>query len=131
MVLGETTPQLGEVIADHGGMSNQPGGMSNQPMGRPALSAPLRILFEAPSWLYRWHLGWLFGHRFLVLTYRGRRTGRTLRTVLEVIQYDRATPESVVMSAYGSTAGWYLSILSTPALRVQTGRLITFRACVY
>ncbi len=87
------------------------------------MSAPLRILFAAPSCLYRWHLGWLFGHRFLVLSYRGRRTGRTRRTVLEVIRYDPIIRESVVMSAYGPKAAWYLSILSAPALRVETGHL--------
>jgi deazaflavin-dependent oxidoreductase (nitroreductase family) len=89
----------------------------------PTPSAALRVLFGAPSWLYRWRLGWLAGHRFLLLTYRGRRTGRTFRTVLEVIRYDPATHESTVMSGYGPTAGWYLSLRSAPGLRIQTGRL--------
>jgi hypothetical protein len=75
------------------------------------------------AWLYRWHLGWLVGHRFLILTYRGRRTGRHLQTVLEVMLWDPTTQESVVVSAYGPRAGWYLSIRSQRALRVQTGRL--------
>jgi hypothetical protein len=86
-------------------------------------SGPLRALFGSPSRLYGWDLGWLLGHRFLALTYRGRRTGRTLRTVLEVIGYDPSTQESVVASAYGLRAGWYLSIRSAPALLVETGRL--------
>src|SRR5438477_12896418 len=75
------------------------------------------------AWLYRWHLGWLVGHRFLILTYRGRRTGRRLQTVLEVMLWDPTTQESVVVSAYGPRAGWYLSIRSQRALRVQTGRM--------
>jgi hypothetical protein len=59
----------------------------------------------------------------LLLTYRGRRTARELRTVLEVIRYDPRTRESIVLSGYGGGAGWYLSIRSEPALRIQTGRL--------
>jgi deazaflavin-dependent oxidoreductase (nitroreductase family) len=84
---------------------------------------PLRVLLAAPASVYRWNLGWLLGRRFLALTYRGRRSGRTLRTVLEVIRHDPATRESVVVSGYGPGAGWYRSIRSAPALRVQTGRL--------
>lgn len=81
----------------------------------------LRVLFTMPKTLYRWRLGPLMGHRFLLMTYRGRRTRRTLRTVLEVIRCDPRSHESVVLSGYGPTAGWYLSIRSEPALRIQTG----------
>jgi hypothetical protein len=90
---------------------------------RPHPSALLRLLFAIPPTLYRWRLGPLVGHRLLLLTYRGRRSGRTFRTALEVIWYDEAARESIVMSGYGATAGWYLSIRSTPAIRIQTGAL--------
>ncbi|MBO0702834.1 MAG: nitroreductase family deazaflavin-dependent oxidoreductase [Candidatus Dormibacteraeota bacterium] len=80
-------------------------------------------MFALPSSLYRRNLGWLLTRRLLAVTYRGRRSGRTLTTVLEVIQHDRATRESVVLSGYGPRAGWYLSIKATPALRIQSGRL--------
>ena len=93
---------------------------------RPHGSGPIplvRVGFAIPRYLYRWKLGWLLGRRFLALTYRGRRSGHTLTTVLEVIHLDRATGESVVVSGYGTTAGWYLSIRDLPALRVQTGRV--------
>lgn len=40
-----------------------------------------------------------------------------------MIHHDRATRESVVLSGYGPTAGWYLSIKASPAPRVQSGRL--------
>jgi len=36
--------------------------------------ATLRFIFRAPVYLYRWHLGWLLDHRFLLLTHIGRRT---------------------------------------------------------
>ena len=41
----------------------------------------------------------------------------------EVILYDAATCESVVVSAYGRGADWYRNLEKGPALRVQTGRL--------
>lgn len=83
----------------------------------------LARLFGVPAWLYRAGLGWILGRRFLALTHRGRTSGRTYRTVLEVISYDEATGESVVVSAYGTKADWYRNIEAEPALRVQTGRL--------
>lgn len=89
----------------------------------PRPSGPLRAVFALPSALYRRDLGWLLTRRLLALTYRGRRSGRTLTTVVEVIHHDRATEESVVLSGYGPRAGWYLSLKDAPALRIQTGRL--------
>jgi hypothetical protein len=43
--------------------------------------------FFAPVSLYRLHLGWLLGHRFLLLTHTGRRSGLRRQTVLEVMEY--------------------------------------------
>ena len=82
----------------------------------------LRRVFRFPILLYRWHLGWLFGHRFLLLTHRGRKTGLVRRTVLEVVQYDPATRESVVISGWGGAADWYRNIQAQPASEVRTGR---------
>lgn len=85
-------------------------------------SALLVALFRAPVWLYRLRLGWLLGHRALLLTHRGRKSGRRYQTVLEVVRYDPATRESVVVSGWGKRADWYQNIRATPAIEVQTGR---------
>lgn len=82
-----------------------------------------RWLARQPIRLYRRRLGWLLGYRFLLLTHRGRRSGRLHRTVLEVICYGPETHESVVISGFGRGADWYRNIRTTPALEVQTGRL--------
>ncbi|HEX5503200.1 MAG TPA: nitroreductase family deazaflavin-dependent oxidoreductase [Thermomicrobiales bacterium] len=82
----------------------------------------VRRLLHVPDLLYRWHLGWLLGHRFLLLTHRGRKSGLVRRTVLEVVYYDPATRESVVLSGLGATADWYRNIEAQPATMVQTGR---------
>jgi hypothetical protein len=62
----------------------------------------LRACFSAPRWLYYLGLGRLLGHRFMLLTHCGRRSGRTFQTVLEVVQYDPRTQESVVCSGWGT-----------------------------
>lgn len=83
----------------------------------------VRLLFRLPIFIYRCHLGWLLGHRFLLLTHRGRKSGVTYATMLEVLHYDPATRESVVLSGRGMRADWYRNIASHPALAVRTGRL--------
>lgn len=55
-------------------------------------------LYRLPILLYRVNLGWLLGHRGLLLTHRGRKTGLLRQTVLGVIVYDPATRESVMLS---------------------------------
>ncbi len=80
----------------------------------------LRVALRLPIWLYRLRLGWLLGHRFLLLTHRGRKTGRARQTMLEVVRYDPATRESVVAAAWANRADWYRNIQARPALRVQT-----------
>jgi deazaflavin-dependent oxidoreductase (nitroreductase family) len=82
----------------------------------------LRLVFRLPVHLYRANLGWLLGHRGLLLMHRGRKSGRVYQTVLEVIRYDPATCESVVVSGWGERSDWYRNIKASPALEVRTGR---------
>ena len=81
----------------------------------------VRVAFRLPVYLYRANLGWLLGHRGLLLTHRGRKSGRVYQTVLEVIRYDPATHESVVVSGWGERSDWYRNIKASPALEVRTG----------
>lgn len=82
----------------------------------------VRLAFKLPIYLYRAKLGWLLGHRFLLLTHRGRKSGCARHTVLEVLLYDPATHESVVVSAWGEDSDWYRNLRATPAVEVRTGR---------
>lgn len=68
--------------------------------------------------LWRYRLGWLAGHAFLVVTHRGRRTGKERRTVLYVQRYDRRTREATVISVFGD-AQWLRNIRARPALRIE------------
>ena len=70
---------------------------------RPQPSAALNALYRAPAWLYRWRLGWLAGHRFLLLTYRGAgRAGRSRPCRRSSGTTGRRA--STVVSGYGPTA---------------------------
>lgn len=80
-----------------------------------------RRLAAAPARLYDHGLGRLLGHRFLLLVHRGRRTGKQRRTMLEVIHWDPAARQAVVISGLGPKAGWYLNALAGGAEQVQIG----------
>jgi deazaflavin-dependent oxidoreductase (nitroreductase family) len=81
----------------------------------------LRLVLRLPIYLYRLRLGWLLGHQFLLLLHRGRSTGLVRQTVLEVIHYDPATRESVVISAWGERADWYRNTRAGRAIEVRIG----------
>jgi deazaflavin-dependent oxidoreductase (nitroreductase family) len=81
----------------------------------------LRPLLRAPAFLYSVGVGRLLGHRFLLLTHRGRRSGRAYRTVLEVIEWEPAEEEAVVMSGFGPRSNWYLNALAGGAEQVRIG----------
>jgi len=90
-----------------------------------SLSKPtglLKVAFTLPQYLYRWRLGWLLGHRCLMITHIGRKTGRRRQTVVEVVHYDSSTQECIVMSGYGVQSDWYRNIQVQPASGVQVGR---------
>lgn len=82
----------------------------------------LRRVLRAPATLERWHLGWLLGRRFLVLTHVGRRSGRRHRTVLEVVGTDPATGEVMVMAGFGRASDWYRNLQVQEAIEVAVGR---------
>jgi len=81
-----------------------------------------RLLLRAPIHLYRWHLGWLLGGRFLHLTHIGRASGEARHVVLEVTAHDEAAGTYQVASGWGPRSQWYLNLRSHPDVTVQVGR---------
>jgi len=81
------------------------------------------LLNRAPILLYRAHLGWVLGTRFLMLTTTGRKTGRTRRTVLEVMK--RADGPAGgnaatlwVVASRGRHTDWYANAVAAGPTRV-------------
>ncbi|HSX10019.1 MAG TPA: nitroreductase family deazaflavin-dependent oxidoreductase [Candidatus Saccharimonadales bacterium] len=79
----------------------------------------LKLLYKLPVYLYKWHVGWILGRRFLMITHIGRKSGKKHQTVLEVIHYDPSTQEFIVISGYGEKSDWYKNIVKTPVVEVQ------------
>ncbi len=75
---------------------------STRQSGQVLAHRPNRVLgamLKTPGIVYSLNLGWIFGHRFLLVTHRGRKSGLIHQTPLEVINYERATRTSTVISA--------------------------------
>ncbi len=84
------------------------------PLNHPP-SRAIKLLARLPLRLYDLRLGRLLGHRFLVLTHRGRRSGRTRRTMLEVVRWNPARHEAIVAAGWGEHASWYRNLCAAPA----------------
>lgn len=80
------------------------------------------LTLKAPRILFNLGLGWIFGHRILVVTHRGRKSDLIHQTPLEVVRYDKQTRTSIVISAWGERSDWYRNVQKTPALQIQIDR---------
>ena len=76
-------------------------------------------MFRAPIMLYRAGLGFLLGSRFMMLEHTGRRSGKTRRTILEVVVDD---PDSIyVVAGWGTAAQWLKNVSADPDVSVHVG----------
>jgi deazaflavin-dependent oxidoreductase (nitroreductase family) len=79
------------------------------------------IPWRLPIWLYRLKLGFLLGHRFLLLTHIGRVSGEPRQAVLEVVHYDAESDTHYVASGFGEKSQWYRNLMKTPDVTIQIG----------
>lgn len=86
-----------------------------------------RFGFRFPIYLYRMHLGWLLGNRFLMLTTIGRKSGKPHQSIIEVVSLDKQTGEYTIASGWGVKSDWYRNLKKNPKVLVNVGRR-TFRA---
>ncbi len=77
-------------------------------------------LFKLPVYMYRMGLGKAIGKRILILTTRGRRTGKLRQTALEY-GYDEDTHSYSVMAGWGGTTDWYRNAIAYPRVQIQVG----------
>jgi deazaflavin-dependent oxidoreductase (nitroreductase family) len=95
---------------------------------RPRARAFARRLWNAGAWIprladrrgLRWLLsGRLVGAPILILTHRGRRTGRTYRTPVEAIVENAADGEVVISPMRGRRGDWYRNVLAGGLVEVN------------
>jgi deazaflavin-dependent oxidoreductase (nitroreductase family) len=79
----------------------------------------LRLVKLPPRIIYAVGLGRILGHFVLLLTTRGRRTGRPRVTPL---QYEEIDDTFVVASARGTRADWYRNLVVDPTVAIRVGR---------
>lgn len=78
-----------------------------------------RWLVRAPIWLYRAHLGLLFGTRLLMLEHRGRTSGQRRYVVLEVV--DHSDGAYVVAAGFGERTQWLRNLEAHPEAHISVG----------
>lgn len=78
-----------------------------------------RLLKLPPRLVYSLGLGLFLGRFVLLLTTRGRRSGKARVTPL---QYERVDGALVVASARGARSDWYRNLLADPRAEVRVGR---------
>jgi deazaflavin-dependent oxidoreductase (nitroreductase family) len=89
-----------------------------------------RLLWRAPIWMYRLHLGRFMGGRFLLLHHTGRISGKPRQNVLEVVNHDAATNTYWIAAGFGKKSDWYQNILKTPDVEIEVGSQKSLRTAV-
>ncbi len=82
----------------------------------------LRLALRLPILFYRFHLGWLLGERFLLLTHTGRKSGIKRQSVIEVIRHDKISNIYIVASGFGHKSDWLLNITQNSAVFITVKR---------
>lgn len=67
-----------------------------------------KLGFKVPVWMYRAHLGFLFGGRVFAIVHHGRKSGTRYVSGLEALV--RKDGELFTFSAWGTRADWFRNI---------------------
>lgn len=78
-----------------------------------------KSILHAPVWVFRARLGFLMGHRLVMLEHKGRRSGKLRQTPLEVVR--RHNDSYILCSGTGPNADWYRNIKAAPAVALWVG----------
>lgn len=88
-------------------------------MTRAAPTGLTRWFLRAPIGLYRARLGFLMGHRFLLIHHTGRVSGKPREVVVEVVREDG---DSVVVgSGWGEGSQWFQNVMASPEVTIEVG----------
>lgn len=76
-------------------------------------------MWRLPIYMYKVHLGWLLGERFLLLTHTGRISGERRQAVLEIIRIDKTKNIYFVASGFGEKSDWFRNLQNNPEVIIQ------------
>ncbi len=93
--------------------------MGEKDAPRPGTRRLFKLFNKPPRIVYALGFGPIIGRLVLLLTTRGRKTGRLRVTPL---QYEQIEGKYYVASAFGTRSDWYCNILADPGVRVRVGR---------
>ena len=79
------------------------------------------IPWRFPILLYKIGLGWLFGNRALLLSVKGRKSGKIRQTVLEIIHHLPEENSYYVASGFGTRSQWFKNFKNDPRVIIQVG----------
>lgn len=96
--------------------------MSDTTVGRQPPRGFMRWLFRLPIGLYRMHLGWVLGGRFLLLRHIGRKSGLPRQTVVEVVCHAAADDTYIIASGFGERTDWLRNLAHNPDVTIEVGR---------
>jgi deazaflavin-dependent oxidoreductase (nitroreductase family) len=85
----------------------------------------LKFFFKVPVWVHKMGFGgWerLVGAQWMLITTKGRKTGKLRDTMVDVMDYNKATDTYFIEAAYGAHADWYKNIQGNPVFEAQVGR---------
>jgi deazaflavin-dependent oxidoreductase (nitroreductase family) len=90
-------------------------------VGRDSPGPFFKWMFRVPILYYQFGLGWIVGSFILLLTTKGRKTGKLHRTPLEYL-YDRQNDRYRIAAGWGGKTDWYRNLRADPHVSVQVGR---------
>jgi deazaflavin-dependent oxidoreductase (nitroreductase family) len=85
------------------------------------MNRALEAALKAPVVMYDVGLGCVVGHRFLLLTHRGRKSGLVHRTMLEVLRWEPGSRTAYVISGLGRGSQWLKNLQAGQGLEVRCG----------
>ena len=84
-----------------------------------------KFFFKVPVILHKMGLGdWerLIGAQWMLITTKGRKTGKPRDVMVDVMDYDKAADTYYIEAAYGARADWHKNMQSKPIFEAQVGR---------
>jgi deazaflavin-dependent oxidoreductase (nitroreductase family) len=85
----------------------------------------LKFFFKVPVWVHKMGFGgWerLVGAQWMLITTKGRKTGKPRDTMVDVMDYDKTSDTYYIEAAYGARADWYKNIQANPVFEAKVGR---------